>query len=351
MLLFTCDYLEGAHEKILQRLAETNLEKMPGYENDPYCISAAEKIRAACECPEGSVFFTVGGTQTNAVVISTMLQSCEGVLAADTGHVNVHEAGAIEYTGHKVLPLPAYEGKMKAPDLKDYLVNFYKDPSHEHMVIPGMVYLSYPTEYGTLYTKKELTDIYQVCREYQIPLYVDGARLGYGLMSAAADLTLPELARLCDVFYIGGTKVGALCGEAVVFPKGNEPKYFITKIKQRGAMLAKGRLLGVQFDTLFTDGLYFKISAHAIGMAEMLKRELKDMGYTFYLDSPTNQQFLVLTDQEADTLTAKGAGYDLFARVDENHVVCRFCTSWATREEDMRELLQILKECRLASIS
>ena len=190
-----------------------------------------------------------------------------------------------------------------------------------------------------------------MCREYQIPLYVDGARLGYGLMSAAADLTLPELARLCDVFYIGGTKVGALCGEAVVFPKGNEPKYFITKIKQRGAMLAKGRLLGVQFDTLFTDGLYFKISAHAIGMAEMLKRELKDMGYTFYLDSPTNQQFLVLTDQEADTLTAKGAGYDLFARVDENHVVCRFCTSWATREEDMRELLQILKKCRLASIS
>lgn len=351
MLLFTCDYLEGAHEKILQRLAETNLEKMPGYENDPYCTSAAEKIRAACECPEGSVFFTVGGTQTNAVVISTMLQSCEGVLAADTGHVNVHEAGAIEYTGHKVLSLPAYEGKMKVSDLKDYLVNFYKDPSHEHMVIPGMVYLSYPTEYGTLYTKKELTDIYQVCREYQIPLYVDGARLGYGLMSAAADLTLPELARLCDVFYIGGTKVGALCGEAVVFPKGNEPKYFITKIKQRGAMLAKGRLLGVQFDTLFTDGLYFKISAHAIGMAEMLKRELKDMGYTFYLDSPTNQQFLVLTDQEADTLTAKGAGYDLFARVDENHVVCRFCTSWATREEDMRELLQILKECRLASIS
>ena len=273
------------------------------------------------------------------------------MLAADTGHVNVHEAGAIEYTGHKVLSLPAYEGKMKVSDLKDYLVNFYKDPSHAHMVIPGMVYLSYPTEYGTLYTKKELTDIYEVCREYQILLYVDGARLGYGLMSAAADLTLPELASLCDVFYIGGTKVGALCGEAVVFPKGNEPEYFITKIKQRGAMLAKGRLLGVQFDTLFTDGLYFKISAHAIGMAEMLKRELKDMGYTFYLDSPTNQQFLVLTDQEADTLTAKGAGYDLFARVDENHVVCRFCTSWATREEDMRELLQILKECRLASIS
>ncbi len=346
MLLFTCDYLEGAHEKILQRLTETNMEKLPGYENDPYCISAAEKIRTVCGCPEGSVFFTVGGTQTNAVVISTMLQSCEGVLAADTGHVNVHEAGAIEYTGHKVLTLPAYEGKMKAADLKAYLVDFYKDPSHEHMVIPGMVYLSYPTEYGTLYTKKELTDISQVCREYQLPLYVDGARLGYGLMSHASDLTLPELAALCDVFYIGGTKVGALCGEAIVFPKGNEPKYFITKIKQHGAMLAKGRLLGVQFDTLFTDDLYFKISKHAIDMAEVLKGELKDMGYTFYLDSPTNQQFLILTDQEADTLTEKGAGYDLFARVDENHVVCRFCTSWATREEDVKELLQILKECR-----
>lgn len=346
MLLFTCDYLEGAHEKILQRLTETNMEKMPGYENDPYCVDAAEKIRTACGCPEGSVFFTIGGTQTNAVVISTMLQSCEGVLAADTGHVNVHEAGAIEYTGHKVLTLPAYEGKMKAAGLKAYLVDFYKDPSHEHMVIPGMVYLSYPTEYGTLYTKKELMDISQVCREYQLPLYVDGARLGYGLMSPASDLTLPELSELCDVFYIGGTKVGALCGEAIVFPKGNEPKHFITKIKQHGAMLAKGRLLGLQFDTLFTDDLYFKISRHAIGMAEVLKRELKDMGYTFYLDSPTNQQFLVLTDQEADTLKERGAGYDLFARVDEKHVVCRFCTSWATREEDVKELLQILKECR-----
>lgn len=346
MLLFTCDYLEGAHEKTLQRLTETNMEKMPGYENDPYCVDAAEKIRTACGCPEGSVFFTIGGTQTNAVVISTMLQSCEGVLAADTGHVNVHEAGAIEYTGHKVLTLPAYEGKMKAAGLKAYLVDFYKDPSHEHMVIPGMVYLSYPTEYGTLYTKKELMDISQVCREYQLPLYVDGARLGYGLMSPASDLTLPELSELCDVFYIGGTKVGALCGEAIVFPKGNEPKHFITKIKQHGAMLAKGRLLGLQFDTLFTDDLYFKISRHAIGMAEVLKRELKDMGYTFYLDSPTNQQFLVLTDQEADTLKERGAGYDLFARVDEKHVVCRFCTSWATREEDVKELLQILKECR-----
>ena len=346
MLLFTCDYLEGDHERTLQRPTETNMEKMPGYENDPYCVDAAEKIRTACGCPEGSVFFTIGGTQTNAVVISTMLQSCEGVLAADTGHVNVHEAGAIEYTGHKVLTLPAYEGKMKAAGLKAYLVDFYKDPSHEHMVIPGMVYLSYPTEYGTLYTKKELMDISQVCREYQLPIYVDGARLGYGLMSPASDLTLPELSELCDVFYIGGTKVGALCGEAIVFPKGNEPKHFITKIKQHGAMLAKGRLLGLQFDTLFTDDLYFKISRHAIGMAEVLKRELKDMGYTFYLDSPTNQQFLVLTDQEADTLKERGAGYDLFARVDEKHVVCRFCTSWATREEDVKELLQILKECR-----
>ena len=215
MLAFECDYLEGAHEKILQRLVETNYEKAPGYGNDSYCESARAKIKEACGCPGADVYFLTGGTQTNAIVIDTMLQKYEGVVAARTGHVNVHEAGAIEYTGHKVLTVPSHEGKMRADELQDMLDGFWQDVTHEHMVFPGMVYLSYPTEYGTLYSKKELTDIAQVCRRFHIPLYLDGARLGYGLMSKSADLTLPEIAEICDVFYIGGTKVGALCGEAV----------------------------------------------------------------------------------------------------------------------------------------
>ena len=280
MLAFECDYLEGAHEKILQRLSETNYEKAPGYGNDSYCESARAKIKEACGCSGADVYFLTGGTQTNAIVIDAMLQKYEGVVAARTGHVNVHEAGAIEYTGHKVLTVPSHEGKMRADELQDMLDGFWQDVTHEHMVFPGMVYLSYPTEYGTLYTKKELTDIAQVCHRFHIPLYLDGARLGYGLMSKSADLTLPEIAEICDVFYIGGTKVGALCGEAVVFTKNNTPKHFLTMVKQHGAMLAKGRLLGIQFDTLFTDNLYFTISAHAIEMAEKLKEGLKREGYS-----------------------------------------------------------------------
>ena len=230
MLAFECDYLEGAHEKILQRLVESNYEKVPGYGNDVYCESAKAKIKEACGCPGADVYFLTGGTQTNAIVIDTMLQKYEGVVAARTGHVNVHEAGAIEYTGHKVLTVPSHEGKMRADELQDMLDGFWQDVTHEHMVFPGMVYLSYPTEYGTLYSKKELTDIAQVCRRFHIPLYLDGARLGYGLMSKSADLTLPEIAEICDVFYIGGTKVGALCGEAVVFTKNNTPKHFLTMV-------------------------------------------------------------------------------------------------------------------------
>ena len=269
MLSFENDYSEGAHPKILQRFVETNLEQVPGYGSDPYCDSAKEKIRAACNCPDAEIFFLVGGTQTNAVVIDSMLQAYEGVVSAQTGHVNAHEAGAIEYTGHKVLSIPQYDGKMKASDLEAYLKTFWQDESHEHMVFPGMVYISHPTEYGTLYTKQELADLSAICRRYEIPLYLDGARLGYGLMSKHTDVTLPDIAELCDVFYIGGTKVGALCGEAVVFTKHHMPKYFVTHVKQHGALLAKGRLAGVQFDTLFTDNLYFEISKHAIEMAEL----------------------------------------------------------------------------------
>ena len=341
MLSFENDYSEGAHPKILQRFIETNMEQVPGYGNDPYCESAKAKIREACNCPEAEIFFLVGGTQTNAVVIDSMLQAYEGVVSAQTGHVNAHEAGAIEYTGHKVLSIPQYEGKMKASDLEVYLKTFWQDESHEHMVFPGMVYISHPTEYGTLYSKQELTDLSAVCRRYEIPLYLDGARLGYGLMSKSTDVTLPDIAELCDVFYIGGTKVGALCGEAVVFTKHNMPKYFVTHVKQHGALLAKGRLAGVQFDTLFTDNLYFEISRHAIEMAELLKQGLAEKGYTFHLDSPTNQQFIVLDDEQYNELQ-KQVRCCFWEKPDDTHTVVRFATSWATPKENIDKLMELL---------
>lgn len=231
MLSFTCDYTQGAHPKILERLIETNMEQLPGYGNDRYCESAKEKIRKACGCPDAEIYFLAGGTQTNATVIDSVLQKYEGVISAQTGHINVHEAGAVEYTGHKVLTLPAWEGKIRADELEELLKTFWDDGSREHMVFPGMVYLSHPTEYGTLYTKAELEAISSICRSYKIPLYLDGARLGYGLMSLQTDVTLPMIADLCDIFYIGGTKVGALCGEAVVFPHKNAPRHFLTLIK------------------------------------------------------------------------------------------------------------------------
>lgn len=341
MLSFECDYLEGAHEKILQRLMETNYEKLPGYGNDKYCESAREKIRQTCGRPGADVYFLQGGTQTNAVIIAAMLQDYEGVAAAQTGHVNVHEAGAIEYTGHKVLTVPAHQGKMQADELEAMISAFWQDASHEHMVFPGMVYISHPAEYGTLYSKKELQEISEVCHRFQIPLYLDGARLGYGLMSKDTDVTLQDIAEYCDVFYIGGTKVGALCGEAVVFPKGNAPKYFMTTVKQHGAMSAKGRLLGVQFDTLFTDGLYFEISAHAIEMAAKLKEGFLQRGYSLYINSPTNQQFILLTNKEIEKLKDE-VGFDLWDRPDAEHTVVRFASSWATKEEDIEALMELL---------
>lgn len=341
MLSFESDYTEGAHEKILERLLETNFEQLPGYGSDPYCESAKEKIRAACECSDADIYFLVGGTQTNATVIDTMLAPYEGVLSAETGHVNAHEAGAIEHTGHKVLSLPQHEGKIHADELEACLRTFWQDANHEHMVFPGMVYISPPTEYGTLYTKTELEDISAICRANQIPLYLDGARLGYGLMSDSTDVTLPLIAECCDVFYIGGTKVGALCGEAVVFPRHNAPKYFMTLMKQHGALLAKGRLLGIQFDTLFTDDLYLKISRHAIQMAKLLKQGFQEKGYSFYLDSPTNQQFVILEDEEMERLKSH-VSFSFWEKADENHTVVRFATSWATKETDIAKLMELL---------
>lgn len=343
MLSFANDYQEGAHEKILQRLIETNLEPVSGYGADPYCERAKEKIRTVCECPEADVWFLTGGTQTNQVVIDAMLAPYEGVVAAETAHVAAHEAGAIEYSGHKVLTIPQHEGKILAEELETFLRKFWDDGNHEHMVFPGMVYISHPTEYGTLYTKNELENLSAICEAYEIPLYMDGARLGYGLMSNNTDVTLSVISRCCDAFYIGGTKVGALCGEAVVFPKNNTPKHFLTRIKQHGALLAKGRLLGVQFDTLFTDDLYFILGRHAIDMAEHLKEGLLAKGISFYLESPTNQQFLLLTDEQAERLKHE-VSYSFWEKPDEDHTVIRLATSWATTKEQVDELIQVISE-------
>lgn len=340
MLFFENDYGEGAHPAVLAHLAETNMEHLSGYGVDPYCTSAKEKIKKACGCPEGDVFFLVGGTQTNAVVIGSLLRRHEGVVAANSGHVSVHEAGAIEYTGHKVLEIGQENGKINAAELKAYIERFYGDGNHEHMVFPGMVYISHPTEYGTLYTKAELEAISGVCRAWQIPLYVDGARLGYGLASEETDVTLEDMARYADVFYIGGTKVGALCGEAVVFPHG-APVYFMTMVKQQGALLAKGRLLGVQFDALFTDDLYLTISKNAIQTANRLKQALKEKNYQLLLDSPTNQIFVILADEKLEELK-KHVQYSFWEKYDDTHTVIRLATSWATTMEDVEQLVKIL---------
>jgi len=346
MLSFENDYAEGAHPKVLQRLADTNLIQQPGYGEDEYSRSAKEKIRAACRCPAAEIFLLSGGTQANLTVISALLRPTEGVVSAATGHIACHEAGAIEASGHKVIPLPEYHGKIRAEDLASLLDDFYADPTHPHMVSPGMVYLSHPTEYGTLYTKAELAEIARVCGAYEIPLYLDGARLGYGLESPGADVTLPFLCEVCSAFTIGGTKVGALCGEAAVFPRG-APKGFFTHIKQRGALAAKGRLLGAQFDALFTDGLYFDISRHAIRMAEELKRGLQARGYRLFLDSPTNQQFVVL-DMEEMAQLQKRVRFSYWGKLDENRAVVRFAVSWATAPEQIARLMEILDETKKA---
>lgn len=341
MISFESDYITGAHPQVLRRLCETNAEVHSGYGEDVYCKRAADKIRAACACPAAKVEFLVGGTQTNAIVISTMLREYEGVIAAATGHVSLHEAGAIEYTGHKVLELPQRDGKLDAVTVETYLQTFYADGNREHMVFPGMVYISHPTEYGTLYSKQDLQALSAVCRAYNIPLYLDGARLGYALTSPVTDVSLADIAALCDVFYIGGTKMGALCGEAVVFTRGNLPPHFVGAKKRRGALLAKGRLLGVQFDALFTDDLYCEIGRHAVEMSQKLKAVFEEKGYRFYLESPTNQQFIVLENTAMEQLR-EHVGFSFWETVDERHTVVRFATGWSTTEEDIERLKQLL---------
>ncbi len=343
MVSFESDYIAGAHPDILRRLAETNLESLPGYGTDHYSESAKQKIRDCIGLPEAEIFFLAGGTQANAVVIAAVLADYEGVIAAETGHISSHEAGAIEYTGHEVLTLPQKEGKIVPADLEAFLAGFFADANHEHMTFPGMVYLSHPTEYGTLYTREELSLISALCRKYGLSLFLDGARLGYGLMSPETDVSLRDIANLCDIFYIGGTKVGALCGEAVVFTRGNMPKHFLTSVKRRGALLAKGRLTGVQFDALFTDNLYFRISRHAIEMAEKLKEVLRRHGLPFYIQSPTNQQFVVLENGQMERL-AKKVAFSFWEKTDDAHTVVRFATGWSTTEEDLRALDAALEE-------
>lgn len=341
MLYFENDYSEGAHPKILQRLTDTNMEHLSGYGSDRYTALAKDKIKALCSCPEADIYFLTGGTQTNQTVIDSVLKSYEGVIAASTGHVSVHEAGAIEFTGHKILTLPHHNGKISAHELKTYVETFYGDDSFQHMVFPGMVYISHPTEYGTLYTKEELTAISSVCREFKLPLYMDGARLITALACPENQLTLPDIARLCDIFYIGGTKAGALCGEAVVFTKNNAPAHFLTLIKQHGALLAKGRLCGVQFDTLFTEGLYQETGRNAIETAALLRDGLHKKGYTFFIDSPTNQLFLVMENSFLEKLKEQVV-YSFWEKADDTHTVIRFATSWATAKEDVEKLLSLL---------
>lgn len=340
MLVFENDYSEGCHPRILERLVQTNFEKQVGYGFDEYCESAKKKIAKACGC-DANVWFLSGGTQTNRIVISNMIDSYQSVVAADTGHINVHEAAAIESAGRKVQLLPGKEGKLQADDLKRMLVDFYADDHHDHCPFPGMVYISHPTEYGTLYSKAELTALAEVCRDYELPLFMDGARLGYALACPESDVTLRDVARLCDVFYIGGTKVGALCGEALVFTKNNTPSHFLPRIKQQGALLAKGRLLGVQFDTLFTDGLYELLGGHAIAMAAKLRGIFEKKGYDFHMKSPTNQLFVVLHNEKMEQLRPF-VRFSFWEKKDEDHSVVRFATSWATEESDIDELEKLL---------
>lgn len=342
MIRFECDYSEGAHPRVLELMSRSNLEQTPGYGEDPYCEKARAVIRGLCGREDADVHFLVGGTQANATVIASVLRPIQGVLCAQTGHINVHETGAVEAAGHRVLALPDTDGKITAAQVREAYEAHWNDATHEHMVQPGMVYISFPAENGLLYTKAELTALSETCRELGLPLYLDGARLGYGLAAAGNDLTLQDIARLCDVFYIGGTKVGALFGEAVVITDDRLKRDFRYFIKQHGAMLAKGRLLGIQFLALLESGLYFGISAHADRLAEKIKTAFVQKGFPLLFDSVTNQQFPILPDTVLAKLSQAYA-FSVWKRMDPEHTAVRFCTSWATKEEDVECLLDDIR--------
>ena len=341
MLNFESDYTYGAHEAVLRALLETNSELLSGYGNDSHTENAVRLIKEACEAPGAEVFFLVGGTQANKTVIATLLGNGEAVIAPKTGHISLHEVGAVEYTGHKVIELEGEEGKLSADTARAYLESFFGDENNVMMPLPAMIYISHPTEYGTLYTKSELAELRRLADEYGLKLFMDGARLGYGLMAKETDVTLPDIARLTHAFYIGGTKVGALCGEAVVFAEGEAPKRFRSLTKQHGAMLAKGRLLSVQFEALFKDGLYFEISRNAIERAEELKALFLSRGYKLFIDSPTNQQFIVLPDEKMEKIREKCA-FCYWEKADKEHTVVRFATGFHTTKEDIEALGEII---------
>ncbi len=343
MLSFENDYSEGALPAILRKLSETNLENSAGYGADPWSESARRKIREACECPGADVYFLAGGTQTNRIAADTVAQPFSGVISAESGHISVHEAGAIESTGRKVLTMPGKEGKIDSDSLRSWIRSFYADANHEHMVLPGMVYISHPTELGTLYSKKELQALRSVCSEAGIPLYLDGARLGYALGCSGNDLSLPDIAALTDVFYIGGTKVGVLIGEALVFPNG-APAHFITRIKRQGALLAKGRLAGIQFDVLFSEGLYLSAGRRAVEQADKIRRALEEWGVSQVIDSPTNQIFLEMDDEKLMRLR-RSVRVSFWEKRSGSRTVIRLATSWATTDAQIDELLPLLKEC------
>ena len=343
MIFFNNDYAEGCHPKVLEALAATNLEQTPGYGEDCYCAEAAEKIRKLCKREDLAVHFLVGGTQTNLTVIDAALRPHQGVLCADSGHIHVHETGAVEATGHKVLALPGVDGKLTAKQVADYVNAHWADPSFEHLAQPKLVYISYPTEWGTLYTKAELQALHEVCTRKGLYLFLDGARLGYGLMAAGNDVTMEDLAALCDVFYIGGTKVGALFGEAVVISNPNLQADFRYLMKQKGAMLAKGRLLGVQFGALMDGGLYFEIASRADRLADQLREAFAGQGYGFYMENTTNQLFPILPSAVREKLKKEFSFIEM-DWVDEDNRVCRFCTSWATKQENVDTLCAALEE-------
>lgn len=343
MIYFDSDYMAGAHPKVMERLCETNFEQTTGYGTDAYTAKAIGLVKEACGAPDAKVRFLVGGTQTNATVIDGVLARHEGVLSAESGHINVHESGAIEATGHKVLTLPSYQGKVSAADVRKFIKEFYSDDTYEHMVAPGMLYISFPTEYGTVYSLDELEDLSSACHEAGIPLFIDGARLGYGLAAEGGDVTLKDIARLADVFYIGGTKVGALFGEAVVVTNPDLLKNFMPLVKQHGALLAKGRLLGLQFEALFSDGLYERISADTVRRAMRLKETFNAAGYPAVVDSPTNQQFFTLPNELIDKLL-KSVSFEMWGPRGETESTVRFVTGWSTTDED----IEALRNCLLA---
>jgi threonine aldolase len=344
MIHLESDYNNGAHEAVLRRFMETNGERTQSYGDDCFSEQACSLIRQSCHVPKAQIWFLAGGTQTNATIIDSVLQPYEGVLCAETAHINVHESGAVEATGHKVITLPSHEGRMDAGELRAWLEAYFADDTAEHMVRPGMVYITLPTELGTLYTAAELTALHRVCREYGQLLYVDGARLAYGL-AASSDVTLPLLSQEADIFYIGGTKCGALCGEAVVFPKGNAPDHMLSRIKRRGALLAKSRVVGVQFEALFSPAddkpptpLYLDVGRHAVALAMRLRRHFTGvLGYKPYIDSPTNQQFFVIPNDDLETLR-QNIDFEVWCPADDSHTVCRFVTSWATTEDEIAEI-------------